>query len=100
MPDRVLATELARVLDGHDTSLAEAEELAALLRSAADVARFEVEAEETEQRLAETRRRVPAAPPRAPAGRWPRFTLRRALAGSLAAVAVAAAVLIALPESN
>jgi hypothetical protein len=101
MPDSVLATELARALDGHDTSHPEAEELAALLRSAADVARFEVDADETERRLAETRRRAPAARVRTGAGRrFGSFRPRHVVAGTLAAVAIAVAALIALPESN
>jgi hypothetical protein len=98
MPDRALATELARALEGHGTQVAEAEELAALLRGAADVARFELRVDETEQALAAARRRVAAVPDRPLARR--RFTPRRALLGTLAAAAVAVAALIALPESH
>jgi hypothetical protein len=100
MPDSLLATELARALDGEETRVAEAEQLAALLRSAADVARFEVDPGEAEHRLADVRRRV-QAPTAAPARRRRiALTPRRALAGTLAAAAVAAAVLVALPEAH
>ncbi|MDX6590927.1 MAG: hypothetical protein QOJ13_123 [Gaiellales bacterium] len=98
MPDRALATELARALDGHGTRVAEAEELALLLRSVADMARFEVSADETEQALESARRRVSPSPARPVARRG--FTPRRAFVGTLAAAALAVAALIALPESH
>jgi hypothetical protein len=76
--DRALAVELDRALAG-ETAAEEARELAALLRAAAEPARFDVAAEEVEAALAGTRL--------APRRRRPR---RRAVA--LVAVAAAAAV--------
>jgi hypothetical protein len=98
MPDRILAAELDRALDGHGTGLAEAEQLAALLRSAADVARLDVTDAETERALASARARAARPGPRRPIRA--RLTPRRVLTGAVAAAAIAAAVLVALPESH
>lgn len=100
MPDRLLANELARALDGEETRVPEAEQLATLLRSAAEVARFQVDAIETEQQLADARNRMASTQAARPQRRPFALTPRRALAAAAAAVAVAVAVLIALPETH
>jgi hypothetical protein len=90
MPDHVVAEQLARALDGASTGVPEADSLALLLRRAAEPARFDVPAEETERTLARLRRR--------PARQ--RRRLRQGLMAAGAAAAVALALLLALPESH
>jgi hypothetical protein len=87
MPDRRLAQELARVLDGTPTTAAEAERLAALLRGAADVARFDVPDDEVQRRLGALRPTRPLVRRRHP--RRPRLVAAALLAVAVAVVAAA-----------
>lgn len=83
MPDeRSLALELDRALAGEDVG-AEARELAALLRAAAEPTRFELADAEIEHGLARAR---PARPSRARRRVLPSLVLAAALAGVVAAI--------------
>jgi hypothetical protein len=92
MPDREVAHNLARALDGERTGIEEADSLALLLRDAAGRARFEVTGEETERALARIARR------RRPASR--RNRRRPLLAAVIAAAAAAMIGFFVFPESH
>jgi hypothetical protein len=87
VPERALAEQLARALDGEHTGLEEADRLALLLRTAADPYKVDVDAQTTERAAAGLARAAPAA---------------RRLRGPIAAVALvaaAAAAFVLLPRS-
>ena len=88
MPERVVAEQLARALDGERTGLEEADRLALLLRTAADPYKREVDTQTTERAAAALSRAAPAA---------------RRLRGPIAAIALvaaAAAAFVLLPRSG
>src|SRR6476661_2513941 len=89
MPDAVVAEQLARALAGEPTGVDEADRLARLLREAVLSARFVVTPDETERALA----RLPRARarPLRPLG---------VIAAAGVAIAIAAALVVALPESR
>src|SRR4051794_27872689 len=89
MPDVVVAEQLARALGGEPTGVDEADHLARLLREAVLSARFAVTPDETERALA----RLPRTTPR-------RMRRPRLIAAAGVAVAIAAALVVALPESR
>jgi hypothetical protein len=89
MPDVVVAEQLARALEGEATGVDEADHLARLLREAVQPARFAVTPDETERALA----RLPRTTSR-------RFRPARWIAAAGIAIAIAAALVVALPESR
>ena len=89
MPDVVVAEQLARALEGEPTGVDEADHLARLLHEAVLPARFAVTPDETERALA----RLPRTTPR-------RLRRRRLIAAAGVAIAIAAALVVALPESR
>jgi len=89
MPDVVVAEQLARALAGEPTGVDEADHLARLLREAVLPARFVVTPDETERALA-----------RLPRARARRFRPLGLIAAAGVATAIAAALVVTLPESR
>ena len=89
MPDVVVAEQLARALAGEPTGVDEADHLARLLREAVLPARFPVTPDETDRALA----RLPRTTPR-------RLRPLRLIAAAGVAIAIAVALVVALPESR
>jgi hypothetical protein len=89
MPDAVVAEQLARALGGEPTEVGEADHLARLLREAVLPARFAVTPDETERALA-----------RLPRTRARRLRPVRLIAAAGVAISIAAALVVALPESR
>ena len=88
MPDVVVAEQLARALAGEPTDVDEADHLARLLREAVLPARFPVTPDETDRALA----RLPRTPRR--------LRPLRLIAAAGVAIAIAVALVVALPESR
>jgi hypothetical protein len=89
VPDAVVAEQLALALEGEPTGVEEADRLARLLREAVLPARLAVTPDETERALA----RLPRPAPR-------RLRPVHWLAAAGAAIAIAAVLVVALPESH